>query len=149
MRAIAAQDEQPCPIKEALDILGDAWSMLILRDAGAGISRFDHFRKNLLIAPNILTHRLAALTGAGMLERRKYSDRPPRFEYTLTPAGEDFLPVLFAIGSWRNRHAGEMSQKSLVHAETGVPVELIVVDENSGTRINGRNVRISGTREDR
>jgi DNA-binding HxlR family transcriptional regulator len=67
IRTKASGETKICPIEEALDILGDAWSMLILRDAGTGIVRFDEFRKNLSIAPNILTQRLAALTGAGLL----------------------------------------------------------------------------------
>ena len=66
--------EGPCPVARALIRVGDAWSMLILRDAGYGRTRFDQFRQSLGIAPNILTRRLAALTEAGLLEKRRYSD---------------------------------------------------------------------------
>src|SRR3546814_20273638 len=76
MRTKASGEIKICPIEQALDMLGDAWSMLILRDAGTGVARFDDFRKNLSIAPNILTQRLVALTGAGLLERYQYSERP-------------------------------------------------------------------------
>ena len=92
--------DQPCLIARSLALVGDAWSMLILRDAHAGLTRFDDFRKSLGIAPTMLTGRLSSLTEEGLLEKRRYSDRPPRDEYVLTEAGRDFLPVLFAIGAW-------------------------------------------------
>ena len=79
--------EDPCPIARSLAFAGDAWSLLILRDAHAGLTRFDQFRKSLGIAPTILTRRLAALTEEGLLEKRRYSEHPPREEYLLTPAG--------------------------------------------------------------
>ena len=72
---------------------------MILRDAHAGLKRFDQFRKNLGIAPTMLTRRLSVLTEEGLLEKRRYMDNPPREEYLLTPAGQDFLPVLFIIGA--------------------------------------------------
>ncbi|MDB5686560.1 MAG: hypothetical protein JWR77_1149, partial [Rhizorhabdus sp.] len=99
--------EGPCPVGRALAQVGDAWSMLILRDASYGATRFDQFRQSLGIAPNILTRRLRALTDAGLLEKSRYSERPPRDEYRLTPAGRDFLPILHALGAWGRRHHGE------------------------------------------
>src|SRR3546814_11089024 len=83
--------------------------MLILRDAGTGVARFDDFRKNLSIAPNNLTQRLVALTGAGLLERYQYSERPPRFAHRLTAAGQDFLPILSAMGCCDTRNAHAMA----------------------------------------
>ena len=96
-----------CPIERSLAVLGDAWTMLILRDANAGITRFDQFKKNLGIAPTILTRRLATLTQEGLLEKRLYSERPPREEYILTGAGRDFLPVLFMVAAWGRKHRGD------------------------------------------
>ncbi|MGY2733668.1 winged helix-turn-helix transcriptional regulator [Sphingomonas sp. UYP23] len=93
--------------------------MLILRDAGAGRRRFDEFQKSLGIAPNILTRRLAALTAAGLLERRRYNERPPRDEYVLTAVGLDFLPVLHALGAWGARHFSDGGVTGLVDAATG------------------------------
>ncbi len=98
--------DQPCLIARSLAVVGDAWSMLIMRDAHAGLTRFDDFRKGLGIAPTMLTGRLSALTDEGLLEKRRYSERPPRDEYVLTEAGRDFLPVLFAIGAWGRKHRG-------------------------------------------
>src|SRR3954454_16071784 len=86
-----------CPIARSLDRVGEWWSILILRDAFHGLTRFDQFQKSLEIAPNILTRRLNALVESGMLERRPYSERPPRDEYVLTERGHDFRPVLFAL----------------------------------------------------
>jgi DNA-binding HxlR family transcriptional regulator len=90
----------PCPVGRALTLVGDAWSMMILRDAGLGITRFDQFRASLGIAPNILTRRLAAMVEHGLLEKRRYCEQPPRDEYVLTTKGRDFLPILLAIGAW-------------------------------------------------
>src|ERR1700709_1775143 len=105
-----------CPIARGLHRVGDTWSMLIMRNAGAGQTRFDQFQKSLGIAPNILTRRLAALTAKGLPERRRYSERPPRDEYLLTPAGADFLPVLYALGAWGRAHFSDGQVTGLVEA---------------------------------
>jgi len=93
-----------CPIARSLERVGEWWSILILRDALRGSTRFDQFRKNLNIAPNILTRRLNAFVDAGLLERRQYCEHPPRHEYVLTPAGRDFQPVMIALLTWGNKH---------------------------------------------
>jgi len=82
-----------CPIARSLERVGEWWSILIIRDALHGFTRFDQFQKSLNIAPNMLTRRLNALVDTGVLERRLYSDRPPRYEYILTEKGRDFRPV--------------------------------------------------------
>ena len=89
--------EMRCPIARSLERVGEWWSILILRDAFLGATRFEQFQKNLDIAPNTLTRRLNALVEAGLLERHRYCDRPPRDEYRLTAAGRDFRPVLWAL----------------------------------------------------
>ncbi|MBI0329266.1 winged helix-turn-helix transcriptional regulator [Burkholderia plantarii] len=129
-----------CPIARTVAFLGDAWSMLILRDAHAGLTRFDQFRKNLRIAPTILTRRLATLTQEGLLEKRRYSEHPPREEYLLTPAGRDFLPVLFALGAWGRQYRGEGDLVRFVDAETGTEIKAIVVDEVTGAKIGTRPI---------
>ena len=122
--------------------MGDAWSMLILRDAHAGLTRFDDFRKSLGIAPTILTRRLAGLTEEGLLEKRRYSERPPRDEYVLTPAGRDFLPVLFVLGAWgrKHRNAGDMTR--FFDAEAGTEIEPVTIDRTTGAPIGTRPIRI-------
>src|SRR5260221_7479344 len=102
-------DKMPCPIARSLEHVGEWWSILILRDALHGLTRFDQFQRSLGIAPNILTRRLDALVEAGLLERRRYSERPPRYEYVLTARGRDFRPVvvaLFARGNKNFTHQG-------------------------------------------
>lgn len=132
---------EPCPIARSLAVVGDAWSLLILRDAHAGLTRFDQFRKSLGIAPTILTRRLAVLTEEGLLEKRPYSEHPPREEYLLTAAGRDFLPVLFAIGTWGRQYRGGGELVRFLDAETGTEIKAVVVDEVTGARIGTRPIR--------
>jgi DNA-binding HxlR family transcriptional regulator len=94
-----------CPIGRAGDLLGDRWTLLILRDATTGITRFDAFRENLGIADNILSARLARLVEAGVLTKVPYRDgNRTRQEYQLTEAGADLLPLLRSLAEWGNRH---------------------------------------------
>jgi DNA-binding HxlR family transcriptional regulator len=126
----------PCPIARSLERVGEWWSMLILRDALHGMTRFDEFQKSLGIAPNMLTRRLDALVEAGLLERRRYSERPPRHEYVLTARGRDFRPVLIALMAWGNRHfAPEGASVHLIDTKTGAAVEPILVDRATGRPI--------------
>lgn len=133
-----------CPIARALERVGEWWSILILRDAFYGLSRFDEFQKSLDIAPNMLTRRLNALVEEGLLEKVQYSARPPRFEYHLTERGRDFQPVMLALMAWGNRHfAPEGASVVLRDAETGLPAEPVLVDGASGRRIAGERYEIA------
>jgi DNA-binding HxlR family transcriptional regulator len=131
-----------CPIARGLAKVGDAWSMLILRDAGSGLTRFDQFRASLGIAPNILARRLKALTDAGLLQKQPYSEHPPREEYVITEAGRDFLPVLQAIGAWGRRHNGDGQLSHMIDEETGGAVEPVVVDRATGAAFGTRALRL-------
>ena len=135
-------DLDPCPIARSLAFAGDAWSLLILRDAHAGLTRFDQFRKSLGIAPTILTRRLANLTEEGLLEKQRYSEHPPREEYLLTQAGVDFLPVLFIIGAWGRKHRGGGKLVRFLDAETGKEINAIAVDEVTGEKIGTRPIAV-------
>lgn len=134
--------EQPCLIARSLALVGDAWSMLILRDAHAGLTRFDEFRKSLGIAPTILTRRLAMLTEEGLLEKRRYSERPPRDEYILSEAGRDFLPVLFAIGAWGRKHRNGDRVTRFFDAKAGTEIDPVTIDRSTGAPIGTRPIRI-------
>ncbi|UVK85811.1 helix-turn-helix transcriptional regulator [Pseudomonas sichuanensis] len=134
--------DNPCPIARSLDVAGDAWSVLILRDANSGLTRFDQFRKSLGIAPTMLTRRLATLTEEGLLEKRRYSEHPPREEYLLTAAGRDFLPVLFMIGAWGLQHRGGGKLTRFFDAETGTEIKAVAVDEVTGAKIGTRPMRM-------
>lgn len=106
--------------------------MLILRDASYGMTRFDEFQASLGIAPNVLSRRLGGLVEAGLLERRRYSERPARYEYVLTARGLDFRPVLLALMAWGNRHfAPEGISTFLADETTGRAVEPVLVDPNT------------------
>ena len=134
----------PCPIARSLERVGEWWSMLILRDAFAGLSRFDEFQRSLGIAPNMLSRRLAALVEAGLLERRRYSARPPRDEYVLTASGRDFHGVLMALMAFGNRHfAPEGESVRIVDAATGAPAEPILVDRRSGRPLVGPDFKLA------
>src|SRR3954454_16653310 len=125
--------EMQCPIARSLERVGEWWSMLILRDASLGLTRFDQFQQSLGIAPNILTRRLNSLVEAGLLERRRYSERPPRDEYVLTEAGRDFRPVLWALLAWGNKHfAPEGKSVMIVDRDTGTEADPVLVDRASG-----------------
>ena len=122
-----------CPIARSLERVGEWWSILILRDAFQGLTQFDQFQKSLGIAPNMLTRRLNALVESGMLERRRYSERPPRDEYVLTERGRDFRPVLWSLLAFGNRHfAPEGASVQVVDRETGLPAEPVLIDRVSG-----------------
>jgi DNA-binding HxlR family transcriptional regulator len=127
---------QACPIARSLERVGEWWSILILREAFLGATRFEQFQKNLDIAPNTLTRRLNALVAEGLLERHRYCERPPRDEYRLTAAGRDFRPVLWALLAWGNRHfAPEGASIVLVDTETNRIADPMLVDRNSGAEI--------------
>ncbi len=126
-------EAMPCPIARGLERVGEWWSILILRDAFLGLTRFDQFQKSLGIAPTMLTRRLNGLVESGLLERRQYSERPPREDYVLTARGADFRPVLWALLDWGNKHfAPEGASVHLVDKATGAPAEPILVDRASG-----------------
>lgn len=133
-------DTMECPIARSLERVGEWWTILILRDALLGMTRFDEFQKSLGIAPNILTRRLCAMVEAGLFERRRYSEHPPRDEYLLTPRGRDFSPVLLALLAWGNKHfAPEGESVLLVDACTGLPAAPAMYDEISGRPITMRD----------
>ncbi len=125
--------DMKCPIARSLERVGEWWSILILRDAFQGKTRFDQFQKSLDIAPNILTRRLNALVESGLLERRSYQERPPRFEYVLTERGRDFRPVLWALLAWGNKHfAPEGASVVVVDSQTGEQADPVLVDRRTG-----------------
>ena len=101
-------DGQVCSVARTLELVGERWTLLIVRDALMGVARFDGFLARLPIARNVLADRLNGLVDNGILERVAYQDRPPRYEYHLTPRGRDLLPVIVTLTEWGDRHlAGE------------------------------------------
>jgi DNA-binding HxlR family transcriptional regulator len=98
-------DGQDCPIARALEIVGERWTLLIVRDVLAGIRRFDQLQESLGVARNVLTDRLNRLVEEGVLERVRYSERPPRDEYRLTAKGRELERALTALRRWGDKHA--------------------------------------------
>lgn len=96
--------DEVCSISRALEVVGERWTLLILRDAVLGLSSFEEFRESLGIATNVLTARLKLLCGEGLLSRVAEEDRPQRSRYLLTDKGRDLAPVLFALMKWGDRH---------------------------------------------
>ncbi|QRY77892.1 helix-turn-helix transcriptional regulator [Pseudomonas sp. PDNC002] len=125
----------PCPVAQALDVIGDSWNVLILREAFYGSTRFDQFLARLGIASNVLTRRLRALVDSDLLQRRQYNDHPPRYEYLLTDRGRDLRPVLLTLLQWGKRHASMASATELVDTRSGRPVHIALVDADSGEPI--------------
>ena len=131
--SFAAMD---CPIARALEALGEWWSLLILRDAFLGVTRFDDFQASLGIAPNMLTRRLKRLVDARLLERHPYSQRPLRHDYRLTAAGRDAFPVLAALGAWGTGHAtGGKVLVQLVGRADSRRLDPVLIDRRSGMPI--------------
>jgi DNA-binding HxlR family transcriptional regulator len=92
-----------CSMARALDVIGDPWTPLVLRDLLMGLTRFEQLAANLGISRNLLTRRLEHLVEAGVVERAAYQDHPPRYDYRLTQAGRDLVPVLIALTAWGDR----------------------------------------------
>jgi DNA-binding HxlR family transcriptional regulator/peroxiredoxin len=93
-----------CGIEQALGVLTDWWTFLVVRDIAGGVTRFEALQRSLGVSRRALTERLAALVEHGVLRREPYSERPPRHDYLLTPKGEGLLPVLIALQEWGDRH---------------------------------------------
>jgi len=132
-----------CPIARSLAQIGERWRMLVLRDALHGLRRFDEFEDSLGIAPNILADRLAGLVADGMLEKRQYSERPPRFEYWPTDKARDLVPVLLALVRWGTRWLSpEGATVELVERSTGRLVDPVLVDATTGAPLTAHTVRL-------
>ena len=124
----------PCSIARALAVVGERWTLLILREIFFGASRFDELRRRLGIARNVLSARLEHLAEHGVLEKVSYQNRPVRFEYRLTSKGRDLYPVLLALLHWGDRWETGATPPSLtlVHTRCGAPVEPVMACAQCG-----------------
>jgi DNA-binding HxlR family transcriptional regulator len=108
-------DAQDCSLAKALEVIGERWTLLVVRDAMYGVRRYGDFLAHLDIPRAVLSQRLAALVEAGVLDRRRYRDSPPRDEYILTPMGHElWLPVL-ALAEWGERHLTSTGPRRVFH----------------------------------
>jgi DNA-binding HxlR family transcriptional regulator len=137
----------PCSIARTVDLVGDGWTPVVLREAFYGTTRFDDFERVLGISRNVLTQRLASLVEAGLLEREAYQQNPPRYDYVLTEKGREFFPVLAAMMAWgdrwlapsdgppvlfRHTSCGHDTQAEVVCAHCREPLELDDVQPRLG-----------------
>jgi DNA-binding HxlR family transcriptional regulator len=141
-----------CSVAQCLEVVGEWWSMLIVRDAFLGVTRFDDFQERLGISRNVLNQRLGHLVDAGVLERVPYSEHPPRYDYRLTDKGRDLWPVLTAMRQWGDRwEAPDGAPLELVHKSCGHVADVVSTCSACGESVTARDVRAvagPGARDD-
>lgn len=132
-----------CSIARTLEVVGEWWALLVVREAFYGVRRFDDFQARLGIARNVLSTRLATLVEHGVLERRQYQDHPPRCEYRLTEKGRALFPVMVTLMQWGDRwEAGGPAPVVLVDRETGHEVDPALVDRTTGEELKLGRLRL-------
>ncbi len=134
--------EDPCPVARSLDVVGDPWVLLVLREALTGATRFEQFRSALGVADNVLSRRLSALVDAGVLTRSPYvAGNRTHHEYLLTEAGVDLFPVLHALAQWGERHRPSRTGRlDVVHEECGQVTESADTCTSCGARLSAEVV---------
>ena len=135
-------DTWPCSIARTVDLVGDWWTPLVMREAFYGARRFEEFQQRLGLSRNVLTQRLDRLVDEDMLKRVPYQKHPVRHEYRLTDKGLDFFTVLAAMIRWGDRWLSDPSGPpiELRDRETGLPIDLAVVDARTGRPIDIRQI---------
>jgi DNA-binding HxlR family transcriptional regulator len=134
--------EMNCSVAQCLEVVGEWWSLLIIRDAFLGVTRFDDFQERLGISRNILNQRLSHLVEAGVLERVAYCEHPPRFDYRLTAKGKDLWPVVTAMRQWGDRwEAPDGAPLELIHERCGHVAEVIPTCSACREPVTARDVR--------
>ena len=132
---------QACPVAKSLEVVGDRWTLLLVRDLLAGARRFQDLQESLPgIPPNILSDRLKRMEEHGLVTRRFYSEHPPRAEYALTDKGRELGFVVGALAAWGSRHVHR--QTALVHADCGHPVEVKYFCRQCAGRVPGATVEL-------
>ena len=124
---------QNCSVARALEVVGERWSLLIVRDVFLGLRRFDELQENLGIARNVLTDRLNRLVDEGVLERVRYSERPKRFEYRLTRKGRDLEIALSGLRQWGDKYVSERPPRVLRRKSDKKPVVAALVPRGTRT----------------
>jgi DNA-binding HxlR family transcriptional regulator len=133
---------QACSIARALEVLGERWTLLVLRESFRRVRRFEDFQRNLGIARNVLTDRLARLVDEGILRRERYQDRPARFEYRLTDKGRALWPVMMTLMQWGDRYYAEADGPPMIvrHRDCGGAVTTHLTCAKCGTELGPRDV---------
>jgi DNA-binding HxlR family transcriptional regulator len=136
-------ENQICSVADALEVVGERWSLLIVRDVMLGLRRFDEMQAHLGIARNVLQTRLTRLIEQGVLERRLYQERPKRYEYRLTEKGLDLWPTVFALMRWGDTHGDSDAGPPVLveHRGCGGAVDDHRICARCGARLSVRDVR--------
>jgi DNA-binding HxlR family transcriptional regulator len=129
-----------CTIASALHVLGEKWSLLVVRELALGVHRFDQIQRNTGAPRDILASRLRRLEETGVVAKRQYQERPVRFEYLLTPAGDELRPILLALAQWGERWTPQASAYRWVHS-CGEEVDLVHTCEACGEPVTGLDLR--------
>jgi len=138
---VAKKYGQACPVAKALELVGDRWTLLVVRDLLPGTRRFQDLLDSLPgLAPNILSDRLKLMERHRLIARRFYSEHPPRAEYALTDKGKDLATIVGALAAWGSRHVYRRAR--LVHSDCGHPVKLGYYCPACKDRIRGATVRL-------
>jgi DNA-binding HxlR family transcriptional regulator len=131
-----------CSLAQCLEIVGEWWSLLIVRDALLGVTRFDEFQRRLGISRSILTQRLTTLVDAGVLSKHPYSEHPPRYAYQLTDKGRDLWPVITTMRQWGDKYAAPDGRPlELVHKNCGEITTAVLTCSACGEPLGPRDVR--------
>ena len=112
-----------CSVARTWSVIGERWTMMILRECFRGERRYDHFRSKLGLGSNVLNDRLRVLVAEGILDRVQYQDHPARYEYRLTSKGADLYPVLVSLMAWGDRYKNDVPPVRLIHRSCGHPAE--------------------------
>ncbi len=136
--------DQICSVARALEVVGERWTLLIVRDALLGLTRFDDLLRSIGVARNILTDRLRRLVEAGVLERVEYQQRPSRFEYRLTPMGRELGVAVVALMHWGDRHFADPSGPPRLtrHRHCGGPLDVQLQCRRCGEAVDGRDLEV-------
>lgn len=132
---------RPCSIAAALAILGEKWSLLVVRELALGVHRFDQIQRNTGAPRDILANRLRRLEETGVLEKRPYQERPLRYSYRLTESGNELRPILLALSQWGERWTPQVNPSEWVHT-CGETLEIVHTCRACGEEVTGRDLEL-------
>ena len=135
-------EKENCPVARGLSVIGDRWTLLVLRDCFLGVRRFDAFQSNIGMTRHVLADRLKKLLETGMLRKEPYQERPVRYEYRLTEKGKSIFPVLMMLIGWAEENVPTTgtSPYQFVAKDTGKPIKAALYDDESGEKLTLYNI---------
>ena len=136
------EGQEHCGVARTLEIVGERWTLLIVRDAFLGMRRFEEFQEDLGVARNVLTDRLNRLVDEGIFERVRYSERPERYEYRLTKKGRDLSLALTALRQWGDEYLTDRPARVLRRKSDRKPVVAALVAQGSDAVVSPREVEL-------